>query len=116
MNVKTFHKLMLPIPFVMVIAIPCWVIPSNPFSGLCAIPILLMIVYGIIGGIGGVLLLFGKFYLGCPFCGTRSKVMSIGPSRSEMAKGMILRCPKCGDILATNGKGFSLRCKKLADV
>jgi len=108
-NVRTLHKLLVPVPFVFGLYFVSFI--ALPMLGIrgrwILLPGALLIAYGILGGVLGIMAAFGWLRLGCPFCGAASKVKPLGRA------GMQLHCPHCGRVLTTNGKGFSLRCEKL---
>src|SRR5689334_21758564 len=110
MNAKTFHRLMLPIPFLFVLGAARIFIPEQSvWADISAIGFLVLILYGILGGIGGVLFALKRLHLGCPIC--RERALAISGGKREI----ILDCPRCGEVLTTTKGLFGFHYERLAD-
>jgi len=110
MNAKTLHKLMLPVPFVFVLSASSIFAPEHgAWSDFAAIGVLLAFVYGLFGGILGLMFVFRQLHLGCPICRDRARVVSGGKRHA------ILLCPKCGEVLTTTKWVFEFHYERLED-
>jgi predicted RNA-binding Zn-ribbon protein involved in translation (DUF1610 family) len=108
MNIRTFRKLTLPIPFLAILIAVGVISPNSRWAVVSGVASLLLVLcYAPFAVYIGVLQLRQKLYFDCPFCGTRSKVFAWGKNR------LSLDCPQCGEIAATLGP-FRFRYEKVA--
>ena len=99
LNARTWHRFCVSAYLAFPAIIIAWELPED--SLIIWLPFAVIIwafIVAFFGAIQGILLTFGRLYMGCPICNAKSNV--VGGGRD----GMYLDCPHCGSLRLKLGR------------
>lgn len=107
---RTWHYLMVIGKLSFALVFVQWFVPEDsPLRWLSVAAMVWWGLCGLLGAFHGLLMLFGRCYMGCPLCDSKAQLLG------GDGDGFILRCPECGDVCAQVGRLSGLKAWRLED-